>query len=128
VVIVNGRENQVVARCRDIYAAASANVDALADYGVGASKLTKLKSKTDAFETLLARPRQNITASSAATKALPQRFDEADQLLAKRLDRLMAQFKATAPEFVSEYFAARSIVDNAASRTAKPAPAPAPAV
>jgi hypothetical protein len=39
----------------------------------------------------------------------------------------MAQFKDSAPEFVSEFFAARSIVDNPASRTAKPAPAPAPA-
>jgi len=77
----------------------------------------------------VSKPRQNITASSAATKTLPARFAEADALLGRRLDALMPQFKGSELEFSNEYSAARNIVDNAAGRpnNSEHAPAPAPA-
>jgi len=125
--IVAGRENAVISRCRDIVAAANGAIDSLEDYGILPAKLTKLKSKIDAFEALLSKPRQNIGASSAATKVLPARFGEADVLLGDRLDGLMPQFKDSAPDFYNEYFAARNIVDNNGGQAAKPDAAPAPA-
>lgn len=114
--ITEGRESEVVARCRDLLAAASANVDSLADYGVNQAKLNALKKKIDAFEAVQAKPRQNIATSSAATKTLPVLFKQADVILRKRLDGLSIQFKDTSPDFYNEYQAARSIVDSPGGR------------
>ncbi len=110
--ITAGRESVVVARCRDILAAATANVDSLADYGVNQAKLNAFKKKIDAFEAVQAKPRQKIATSSAATKTLPERFGQADVILGKRLDSLVVQFKDSAPDFYGAYRTARSIVDN----------------
>jgi hypothetical protein len=77
----------VLARCRDIRAAATANLASLADYGITQAKLTALKKKIDAFEALLAKPRQQIATSSAATQTLPQQFGAADAILNKRPDK-----------------------------------------
>ena len=114
--IIDGRQTEVVTRCRDIHAAATEFLASLADYGVTAAKLTKLKSKIDTFDSLQPKPRQRIAKRKAATKSLPQRFDTADLILGNRLDKLVLQFKGSAPEFVTEYRTARTIVDSPGSR------------
>ena len=114
--ITDGRESEIVARCRDILSAASANIDSLADYGVNQAKLGGLKKKIDAFEQLHTKPRQNIATSSAATKRMPKLFGKADGIIKRRLDKLVVQFKESAPDFYNEYQAARSIVDNPGGR------------
>lgn len=130
--ITKGRESVVVARCRDIHAAASEDVAALADYGVNAAKLTAFKKKIDGFEALQTQPRQDISNRSAATQQLRQLLRQADEILRKRIDPLVVQFKASAPEFYNAYQAARSIVDAPGARetdeTEAPKPSPAPAV
>ena len=110
--ITDGRESAVVARCRDILAASTAKVDALADYGINQAKLTALKKKIDAFEAVQPSPRQQVVKSGAATKALLGLFGTADTMLGRRLDGLAIQFKETTPEFFNQYLAARSIVDS----------------
>lgn len=124
--ITDGRENDVLARCNDILAAAQANVDSLADYGITQAKLTAFKKKIDAFEALLGKPREAITTSSAATKHLEVLLDRADMVLGRKLDRLSVQFKETAPEFYDSYQAARAIVDSGSRKTSKTTPTPAP--
>jgi len=130
--VVEGREAEVVNRCRDIHAAANENVAGLADYGVTATKLTRLKNKTDAFEGLQPKPRQRIAQRRAATDTLVRRFSTADGILSKRLDRLVLQFRDSAPDFFTEYRTARSIVDNPGGRRSNgetngtPQPAPQP--
>ena len=121
-----GREASVLARVRDIHAAATANLAKLADYGVSQTKLTALRKKIDAFEASLARPRQQIAESSAATQTLSQQFTAADTILNKRLDKLVYQFKATAPDFFNAYQTARSIVDLRGSRKPNDTPTPTP--
>lgn len=129
--IVYGREATVLARVRDIHAAASEHLADLADYGVTAAKLTAFKKKADAFEAALAKPRQQIANGSAATRNLQGQFAEADVILSKRLDKLVVQFKDSAPAFFTAYQTARSIVDIRGTRrttgTTTPAPAPQPA-
>ena len=110
--IEDGRESEVVTRCRDIHAAANDNLADLAGYGVTAAKLTAFKKKTDTFEGLQPKPRQRIAKRRAATKSLPQRFGSADLILGDRMDKLALQFKGSAPDFFNEYQAARAIVDN----------------
>ena len=109
--ITKGREGKVVSRCRDIHAAATENVDALADAGVTAAKLLALKKKVDAFEGLQTQPRQNLSKRSAATKKIPALFQTADRIVSRRLNKLVVQFKASAPDFFNAYQAAVAIVN-----------------
>jgi hypothetical protein len=109
--IAGGRESEIVARCQDIWAAATANVDALPDYGVNAPRLTALKKKIDAFDAIQSKPRQKIASSSAATKALTKLFKQADVILNERLDTLVVQFRESQPGFYNAYKTARSIVN-----------------
>ncbi len=96
-------------------------------YGITQTKLTALKKKIDAFEASLAKPRQQIAESSAATQTLQAQFAEADTILNKRLDKLVYQFKESAPDFFNAYQTARSIVDLRGSRKTNDTPTPAPA-
>lgn len=127
--IVYGRESAVLARVRDIHAAATASLANLADYGVTQAKLTAFKKKIDAFEASLGKSRQQIATGSAATTTLAQQFAEADTILNKRLDKLVVQFKESAPDFYNEYQTARSIVDIRGGRKpiVTPTPQPQPA-
>ena len=57
-------------------------------------------------------------------------FAEADAILSKRLDKLVFQFKAGAPDFFNAYQTARSIVDIRSTRKTNKAiatPTPTPA-
>jgi hypothetical protein len=84
--------------------------DDLADHGVTSAKLTALKKKIDGFDTISTKPRQSVAKRSAATTRLPVLFRKACRCLSKQLDRLMVQFKSTAPEFYAKHQAARSVV------------------
>jgi hypothetical protein len=121
-----GRASSVVARCRDIHAAATVHVADLGDYGITAAKLTALKKKIDAFEESLAKPRQQVATSSAATVSLAEQFTEADTVLNKCLDKLVYQFKDSAPDFFNEFQTARSVVNIRGGRKTNEAPAPTP--
>ena len=62
----------------------------------------------------------------------PTQFRAARQIIDKRIHKLMAKFKTTAPEFYNEYLTARRIVDKSATRDSGDAarnvvPAPTPA-
>jgi hypothetical protein len=109
--IIQGRDTAVVARCREIHAAATEHLADLADAGVTAAKLTALKKQTDAFEGLQTKPRQNQAKRSAATRLMPTLINKADRVVNRRLNKLVVQFKATAPEFYNAYQTAVSIVD-----------------
>jgi hypothetical protein len=94
-------------------------VQAVLDYGITPAKLTALKKKTDAFQSVQVKPRQGRATSSAATKALPELFALADAVLNDRLDGLMIQFKDSQPTLFHEYTSARIIVDLPGGRASK---------
>lgn len=125
--IVVGAEDRVVTRCRGILAVATEHLAELGDYGLTQARLTAFKKQIDAFETMLPTPRNDIARSSAATKTLSKRYKAADTILAKRLDKLAVQFKATHPDFYNAYQAARSIVDLPGTHAGKVTPQPEPA-
>lgn len=88
----------MVARCQHVLAAATENVESLADYGVRAGKLTVLKKRIDAFQALVPKPRARRVTSPAATQELPKLFSQADELLSEQPNGLAVQFKATRPD------------------------------
>jgi hypothetical protein len=64
-------------------------------------------------------PRQAQAAAAAATRQLEQLFPDADRLLANRVDKLIRQFRESAPEFYQKYQVARTIVDAPTTSTAQ---------
>jgi len=110
------RDTEIAGVCLNIHDAAKANLAALADFGVTAKKLTELKGKIDAYSGTVSKPRTAKSNKSATSKLLVVEFGATDNVLSRRLDRLMMQFKATQPAFFSAYSTARLIVDNRASR------------
>jgi hypothetical protein len=74
-----------------------------------------------------AGPRQATAARMAQTESLSTLIREANGILRNELDPMVNLFSRTEPQFVSNYQAARVIIDRAASHATKPAaPAPQP--
>jgi hypothetical protein len=110
---IQGRDSTFVARCRDIHAAATENVESLTDAGITPAKLTALKKQIDGFEALHTKPRQNLAKRSAATRRMPFLFEKADRIVNRRLNKLVLQFKTSAPAFYNAYQMAVTIVNTA---------------
>ena len=89
------------------------------EYGVSTADLTNLKKKIDAFQALQPNPRRAKASVSSATKELKKVIKEVDTLLAKKLDKLIVQFRDSERDFYNEYVSARKIVI-ATGRSAKP--------
>ena len=91
-----------------------------------AAKLAEFEQQIDAFEQVQPKPRNRRSKGRAATQALEILFRDAGKVLRKRIDKLVPQFAATAPEFVKEYEAARVVVDlHGPGQPDEPAPVPA---
>lgn len=88
---------------------ATTHAAALAEYGVTPADITALSDATDAFAAGLVRPRHAIVERMVHTQAIQTAIAQIDAILARRLDRLVAQ--ATGTPFHTEYHAARRIVD-----------------
>lgn len=114
--LFKGRETDLVARCSKILSLATEQLDNLDDYNVTQAKLTALGKKIEAFKKVQTRPRQGVAKKAAANKALPRLFLQARNILTRRVDRLMVQFKASAPEFFAEFETARKIVNQPGSQ------------
>ncbi len=74
-------------------------------------------------------PRVATVKLSTTTGAIKRQFKAIDDLLARVLDRLIVQFKTSAPDFFSDYQAARVIADRGGGRSSTPgnaSPAPKP--
>ena len=55
--------------------------------------------------------RQGAAKKAAANGALPRLFQQGRNILTRRIDRLMVQFRTSAPEFYAEYKTPRKIVN-----------------
>jgi hypothetical protein len=111
-----------------ISALTTANMAALADYGVTAADVTALNNLVTLFHGVKTAPRTAAAERKSETTTLPDLLTETTSLLRNRLDKLMTKFKKTQPEFYSGYRTARVVVDrggSGGSTTPPPAP-PAP--
>lgn len=111
--LTRGADVAILNRTEEIHELATALLPSLADYGVTQAKLNVLGKKIEAFRKARPAPRQRVNASSAATKQLAGLFQELSELLRYRADRLLVQFRETAPEFYNEYQSARTVVNPA---------------
>ena len=104
------RDSDVIGICNIVTAKANANVTALATYGVTAAMITELQAAITAYMAVLAKPKVAKSQTKTATENLAKLFKEADDILNQRLDLDIELFKATKPEFHSQYKTARMIV------------------
>lgn len=109
--VTKGKTSDVVARCKNIHAAATENLAALGKYGVTAAKLTTFNGRISAFDRLKVAPRDNVVTRRAAGEFQEQLLRDANTILRDKLDRLVVQFKAANPTFYEAYYAARVVVD-----------------
>ncbi|MCU4157457.1 hypothetical protein J1N10_15880 [Carboxylicivirga sp. A043] len=97
--------------CMNIYELAITLVDKLGDYGVTAEAVENLKKEIDDFAALIASPRGEIVTRSQATAELKELFEQADDLLKNKIDKLMVMLEMAQPKVYNTYLAARIIVD-----------------
>jgi hypothetical protein len=107
---------------------ADANSTALAvDYKISAEEFVAFSGAIAKFDGLKTAPRDAQVNRKVATLSLPEAIAFVRGIYRNELDKLMTRFKKPQPEFYQAYFAARVIVDRAATRTTKketPAPMP----
>jgi hypothetical protein len=102
---------------------ATANIAALADFDVIAADVTALNAARTAFVGIKDSPRQAAVGRKTQTLSLPQRIANVRSIFRNEIDKMVTKKKKANPDFYAGYFAARIIVNRAATHAAKkPAP------
>ena len=127
-ILLGGRGQDSSDKCKDILAAATANLSVLADYGVQQADLDELSGRIAAFDALAPKPQAARASAKSAGQALDAAFDRADGLLNNGLDKLLLKFEDNHPDFFRDYQNARTIIDlpGARNHAAPPPPPPTP--
>ena len=115
--LARGKEADVVSRCETLLALATENAEELAEKcKILAKDLKAADTAIKRFKTAQPKPRQRKAAGAAATRELPDLFEELDEVLQKQLDPIVETFRESEPAFYNEYRVARAIVSDAATR------------
>jgi len=104
-------ENRVADIIRLVYETANAHKSELAAYGVTDEMLELLLTLHQQFLVAMPETREKLTLSSTATKNINTLIAEISDLQRTKLDRLIAGFADTNPDFYQQYKNARKIVD-----------------
>jgi hypothetical protein len=97
------------------------------DYDTPAAEIAKLTTRRADFSAKKTAPREAVVERSAKTTAIPTLIKNVRSIFRRELDKMMTPFKRTEPDFYSGYFAARVVVDKAATQTPDtPPPPPVP--
>ncbi len=121
------KESDLIATATRIGNLVTANLAALADYGITAADVTALNTLASRFQGLQTAPRQAVVDRKKEIVQLPAVASHLLTTLRRRLDRQTTAFKQTQPEFYAGYLAARVIVDRgnpAKKKDTPPTPAP----
>lgn len=107
------KNTDFVVSIKEIVKEANKHKDILiAEYGMTDAQITDLQTDLDRFLELLGMPRAYQISSIQATKDLETLFTEANEVLTKKLNKVMKIFKRRDPNFYNGYLAACMIVDN----------------
>jgi hypothetical protein len=106
--------------------AATANLVALAAYGVTSAETDALAAAKDLFANKKESPREAIVNRKVETLSLPEAISAVRSIFRNEIDKLMTAFKKPEPDFYNGYIASRIIVNHAATIPKKPEPPPGP--
>ena len=108
----HGAEEKCQTNCTNILQAGKDNLAALvANNTLAQSDLDTLETESDAFGTILTKPRQAKAGTKSATNQLPAALLANDRTLERQLDKLMEKYRVSNPDYYQKYQVARIIVD-----------------
>lgn len=105
-----------------VSALGTANLAALADYGLVAADVAALDAAKTKFHGIKTAPRTAIAGRKGETDTIPILISDTTSILRNRLDKQMTKFKKSHPEFYAGYRSARVIVDRGGSSATPPTP------
>ena len=124
--LLAGRDTVIGQRCQGIHTEAAAVVAQLAPYGILPADMAALQTAIDAYVDVVDAPRVAVTVRKGATTAIDKLVSLTSDILNDRMDKLMPEFKTSAPAFFQEYFDARIIVDLGGTQEEEETPPPTP--
>ena len=111
------RDELTAPNCQNIHDKGTANLAALADYGITAQMLADLQDLIDRYSADTPKPRSAISSRKTTTANLAALFDQTDRILKERMDKIVVLFRSSQPVFVETYENARRIIDPATTTT-----------
>ena len=105
---------------------ATANIAALAAYGITAADVTQLNTLRTTYAGIKTSPREAEAARKVQTASLSQLIANARSIFRNEIDKMVTKFRKTNPDFYNGYFAARVIVNRAATHAGPKPPTPPP--
>jgi hypothetical protein len=105
------KDDMLAPRCQNIKDAGTANLAALASYGLTAASLTALQTTIDSYQVKVPTPRNSVAQKKTIRENLKKLILEASTVLKEQMDKTVVGFKAAHPDFVSTYKANRKILD-----------------
>jgi hypothetical protein len=115
--LLRTKDDVMAPRCQNIKDLGTANLAALAPYGLTAAGLTTLQTTIDGYQAKVPTPRNSAAQKKTIRENLKKLFSEIDMLLKEQLDKTAVGFKAANPDFVSTYKANRVIIDPGKTKT-----------
>ncbi|MDR2407627.1 MAG: hypothetical protein LBE13_05915 [Bacteroidales bacterium] len=85
--------------------------DELVKYGITPEFIANMEAAVSRYESLITIPRTTIVEGKQVTTNLIHLFADVDTLLNDRLDKLMSIFKLSNPDFYSQYFYSRNVIN-----------------
>ncbi len=105
------RDGLIAVLCQNVHDYGVAALAALGNYGLVAADLTDLQTKIDDYVTVVSSPRAALLARKGATAEIDILVRDNMRILTNRMDKMMAEFETSDPQFYQEYFDARMIID-----------------
>jgi hypothetical protein len=106
------RDTELPGMSAQVYEEAVANAIPCLAFGLTAGMITTLQTSMSTYVTNISKPREAISDTSAATEQMPPVFADVDKILAEQIDKGMELYRESEPDFYTEYFNARIIVNS----------------
>lgn len=120
------QHNVMLHLAKTIYEKVLEYKEPLQAYGLTDELMAQLAQSITAFEALISSPRDLVVERSGETRSLSELFAEVKSLLYDRIDKLMAQYKVSEPQFYEAYFSARKVVNTSYRKQEGESPTPSP--
>lgn len=105
------KDQDLDAFIRNVIKIAQDKLKDLGDYGITENMLTEILTSLEEFNAMIGKPRSIRNSKFVTLETVAQLFDECNNLLRNKIDKVMLMFRDTKPEFYSSYERARTIVD-----------------
>ncbi|MFI5217888.1 MAG: hypothetical protein ACHQNT_00255 [Bacteroidia bacterium] len=116
--LTKARDNELSGMAVQVHEAAVANAVAVLPFGLTGPMTTALGTAITDYAAYIGKPRAAVSETSAATEQLRPLFDQTTTLLEEQIDGGMELFRITNPDFYTQYFNARVIVNSPTQKRA----------